>query len=244
VIRRIAIVTGTRAEYGLLKGLIRRVRDDDETELQLIVTGAHLSRDFGMTVEEIEADGLPISEKIEILDGSDCPSSVARATGRGMIGFAEAFDRTRPDLVVLLGDRYEILAAASAALFAAIPIAHIHGGETTEGAYDEAIRHSVTKMAHLHFTAAEPYRRRVIQLGEDPARVFNVGALGLDARTELEPVSREELESQLGFQFGEESLLVTFHPETIDGRSLTRSCTSRTPQGSSRSSQPASSTTR
>lgn len=214
--RRIAIVTGTRAEYGLLKGLIRRVHDAEDTELQLLVTGSHLAPEFGMTVNEIEQDGLPISERIEILLSSDSAVGVAKATALGLIGLAEAYRRLDPDLVVVLGDRYEILAAAAAALFSAIPIAHIHGGESTEGAFDEAIRHSVTKMAHLHFTAAEPYRRRVIQLGEDPARVFNFGALGLDAVAELTPIPRDELERQIGFTFGDASLLVTFHPETAE----------------------------
>ncbi|MXP10915.1 UDP-N-acetylglucosamine 2-epimerase [Pseudoblastomonas halimionae] len=212
--RRIAIVTGTRAEYGLLKRLIARVNESNDTELQLVVTAAHLSPEFGTTVREIEADGYPIAERVEMLLSSDSAVGVTKATGLGMIGFADAYARLQPDMVVVLGDRYEILAAAAAALFAGIPIAHLHGGETTEGALDEAIRHSVTKMAALHFTAAEPYRNRVIQLGEDPERVFNVGGLGIDAIAELEPMPKGELEQFIGLPFGEESLLVTFHPET------------------------------
>jgi len=217
VTRKIAIVTGTRAEYGLLKRLIGRVHDCELTELQLLVTGAHLSPEFGMTVGEIEADGFPIADRVEMLLSSDSAVGVTKATGLGMIGFADSFRRLEPDVVVLLGDRFEILGAAAAALFASIPIAHLHGGETTEGAFDEAIRHSVTKMAHLHFVAAEPYRRRVIQLGEDPERVFEVGGLGLDAIADLEALPRAELEKSLGWEFGAESLLVTYHPETIEG---------------------------
>lgn len=215
--RKIAIVTGTRAEYGLLKRLIRKVHHSDATALQLVVTGAHLSPEFGMTVKEIEADGFPIADRVEMLLSSDSAIGVTKATGLGMIGFADSFRRLEPDLVVVLGDRFEILGAAAAALFASIPIAHLHGGETTEGAFDEAIRHSVTKMAHLHFVAAAPYRRRVIQLGEAPERVFEVGGLGIDAIIDLEPMPREELEQSLGWNFGAESLLVTFHPETIEG---------------------------
>jgi len=218
VSRKIAIVTGTRAEYGLLKRLIARVHEADDTQLQLIATAAHLSPEFGTTVREIEADGFPIAERVEILLSSDSAVGVTKAAGLGMIGFADAFARLQPDVVVVLGDRFEILAASAAALFAGIPIAHLHGGETTEGAFDEAVRHSVTKMAALHFTGAEPYRNRVIQLGEDPARVFNVGGLGIDAIADLDPMPKAELEEFLGLPFGEESLLVTFHPETAGGR--------------------------
>lgn len=216
--RRIAVVTGTRAEYGLLKRLIARLHASDATELHLIVCAAHLSPEFGMTVREIEADGFPIAERIEMLLSSDSAAGVGKATGLGMIGFADTFARIRPDILVLLGDRFEILAAAVAALFAGIPIAHLSGGETTEGAFDEAVRHSVTKMAALHFTAAEPYRDRVVQLGEQPDRVFNVGGLGTDAIAELEPMPKAELEAFLGLSFGAETVLVTFHPETAGGR--------------------------
>ena len=216
--RSIAIVTGSRAEYGLLKRLISLVHADSETHLQLITAAAHLSPEFGMTVREIEADGFPIAERVELLLSSDSAVGVAKSVGLGLIGFADSFARLRPDIVVVLGDRFEILAAAAAALFAGIPIAHLHGGEVTEGAFDEAVRHAVTKMAQLHFTAAEPYRQRVIQLGEDPARVFNVGGLGLDAIAELDPVPRGELEAFIGLPFGAETLLVTFHPETAGGQ--------------------------
>lgn len=219
--RKIAIVTGTRAEFGLLTRLTTLVHRSDEVELQLVVTAAHLSPEFGMTVKEIEAAGFPIAERVEMLLSSDTAVGVTKATGLGMIGFADAFARLQPDIVVLLGDRFELLGAAAAALFAAIPIAHLHGGETTEGAFDEAVRHALTKMAHLHFVAAEPYRRRVIQLGEDPASVHTVGGLGQDAIAHLDPLSREDLETKLGLTFGEESLLVTYHPETVEGHDPT-----------------------
>lgn len=214
--RRICVVTGTRAEYGLMRGLIAGIRDAEELELQLAVTGMHLSPEFGLTWCEIEADGFPIDERVEILLSSDTPVGVSKAMGLGLIGFADAFARLKPDLVVVLGDRFEILAAASAALVAGIPIAHIHGGETTEGAFDEAIRHSVTKMSHLHFTAAAPYRDRVIQLGEAPERVFLVGGLGIDAIKGLPLLDRAELEAQLDLEFGERNLMVTFHPPTLE----------------------------
>lgn len=214
--RKVCIVTGSRAEYGLLKGVIAGVRDAPELSLQLAVTGMHLSPEFGLTWREIEADGFRIDERVEMLLSSDSAAGTAKSTGLGLIGFADAFDRLKPDLVVLLGDRFEILAAATAALFAGIPVAHIHGGETTEGAYDEAIRHSITKMAQLHFVAAEPYRRRVIQLGEAPERVFLVGALGVDAIRHVELLDRAALEESLDFPLGEKSLLVTFHPPTLE----------------------------
>lgn len=214
--RRICFVTGTRAEYGLLRGVIAGVRDADDLELQIIATAAHLSPEFGLTYREIEADNFAIDERVEILLSSDTPIGTSKAMGLGMIGFAESFARLRPDLIVLLGDRFEILAAATAALTAGIPIAHIHGGETTEGAIDEAIRHAVTKMSHLHFVAAAPYRDRVIQLGEAPERVFLVGGLGIDAIHRLPLLDRAEVEAALDFSLGADSLLVTFHPPTLD----------------------------
>lgn len=214
--RRICVVTGTRAEYGLMRGLIAGLRDAPEFELQLVATGMHLSPEFGLTWREIAADGFAIDERVEILLSSDSAVGVSKAMGLGMIGFAEAFARLRPDLLIVLGDRFEILAAASAALVAGIPIAHIHGGETTEGAFDEAIRHSVTKMSHLHFVAAAPYRDRVIQLGEAPERVFLVGGLGIDAIKNAPLLDRAELETQLDLEFGERNLLVTFHPPTLN----------------------------
>jgi UDP-hydrolysing UDP-N-acetyl-D-glucosamine 2-epimerase len=217
VSRKICFVTGTRAEYGLLRGLIAGVRDDAALDLQLVATGMHLSPEFGLTGGEIEGDGFAIDERVEMLLSSDTAVGVAKAIGLGLIGFADTFARLQPDLLVVLGDRFEILAAATAALVAGIPIAHIHGGETTEGAFDEAIRHSLTKMSHLHFVAAEPYRNRVIQLGEAPERVFLVGGLGIDAIHRLHLMSKEELEQSLSFELRERNLLVTFHPPTIEG---------------------------
>jgi len=214
--RKIAVATGTRAEYGLLRPLIERLHASEETELQLVVTGMHLSPEFGLTFRQIEEDGFEITRKVESLLSSDTPSGIGKSTGLGLIGFADALADLRPDLLVLLGDRFEILAAAIAALYARIPVAHIHGGETTEGAFDEGIRHAITKMAHLHFVAAEAYRRRVIQLGEDPERVFQVGALAIDGIRETKLLGRQELESDLGFDFGAKTLLITFHPVTLE----------------------------
>lgn len=214
--RKICIVTGSRAEYGLLRSVIKGVQTASDLELQLVVTGMHLSAEFGSTWREIERDGVPFAARVEMLLGSDTAVGVAKSTGLGLIGFADAFARLRPDIVLLLGDRFEILAAATAALLAAIPIAHLHGGETTEGAFDEAIRHAVTKMAHLHFVAARPYRDRVIQLGETPERVFEVGGLGVDAIDHLDRMSRAELEQDLGLALGARSLVVTYHPVTLE----------------------------
>ncbi|WP_404712384.1 UDP-N-acetylglucosamine 2-epimerase [Sphingomonas sp. MMS24-J13] len=214
--RRICIVTGTRAEYGLLRNVIAGIRDADDCLLQIVVTAAHLSPEFGLTYREIEADGFTINERVEILLSSDTAVGVSKAMGLGMIGFAEAFSRLEPDVIVVLGDRFEILAAAAAALIAGIPIAHIHGGETTEGAFDESIRHAVTKMSHLHFVAATPYRDRVIQLGENPAHVFLVGGLGIDAIRRTSLLGRTALEEAIDFQLGARNLLVTFHPPTLE----------------------------
>lgn len=215
--RKIAVVTGSRAEYGLLYWLMKEIEADEELQLQIIVTGMHLAPEFGWTYRLIEEDGFTIDAKVEMLLASDTPVAVTKSIGLATIGFADAFDRLRPDVVVVLGDRYEILAAAQAALVARIPLAHIHGGETTEGAIDEAIRHSVTKMAHLHFTAADPYRLRLIQLGEAPERVFNFGAIGLDHLVKTQLLKRTELESELNFSLGNPSFLVTYHPATLSG---------------------------
>ena len=217
--RRICIVTGSRAEYGLLRPVIDGVLADPALELQLVATGMHLSSEFGSTWREIEGDGIPIAARVEMLLGSDTAVGVTKSTGLGMIGFADAFARLDPNIVVLLGDRFEILAAATAALLAAIPVAHLHGGEITEGAFDEAIRHAVTKMAQLHFVAARPYRDRVIQLGEAPERVFEVGGLGVDAIGRIARMSRDELEADLGVDLAQRSLLITFHPVTLDAGS-------------------------
>lgn len=213
--RKICVVTGSRAEYGLLSGLLREIQADPDLELQLLVTGMHLSPEFGLTYREIEADGFPITDKIEMLLSADTPTAIAKSVGLATIGLAESYARLQPDIIVLLGDRYEILAAAQAALFARLPIAHLHGGERTEGAMDEAIRHAITKMAHLHFVAAEPYRRRVIQLGEEPERVFNFGAPGLDNIRQLKLLERKPLERELDFSFSAVNFLVTYHPVTL-----------------------------
>ena len=179
--RKICIVTGTRAEYGLLFWLFKSIKDDPKLELQIIVTGMHLSPEFGLTYREIEKDGFMINKKVEMLISADTSSSISKSTGLGLIGFADAYVDLQPDMVVVLGDRYELLAASTAALFARIPIAHMGGGETTEGAFDETIRHSITKMSWWHFVATDEYEKRVVQLGEDPKRVLNVGGLGVDA---------------------------------------------------------------
>jgi GDP/UDP-N,N'-diacetylbacillosamine 2-epimerase (hydrolysing) len=214
--RKICVVTGTRAEYGLLRCVMEGVRHSPALQLQLVATGAHLSPEFGLTYREIEADGFPIDAKVEMLMSSDTSVGLAKSMGIGLASFGEALDRLRPDMMLVLGDRFEVFAAAAAATVARVPIAHLHGGETSEGAYDEAFRHSVTKMAHLHFVAAEEYRKRVVQLGEDPERVFLVGGLGVDALKKLELLDRPELERALGFELGKRNLLVTFHPATLE----------------------------
>ena len=214
--RKICIVTGTRAEYGLLYWMMKEIQEDPDLELQIIATGMHLSPEFGLTYKQIEKDGFKIEKKIEMLLSSDTPVGISKSMGLGMIGFAEAYDELLPDITVLLGDRFEILSAVAAAMIARIPIAHLHGGEVTEGAFDEAIRHSVTKMAHIHFTAAEEYRKRVIQLGEDPKSVFNVGGLGIDNIKRLKLLNRDDLEDAIKFELGQKNLLVTFHPVTLE----------------------------
>lgn len=213
--RRICFVTGTRAEYGLLYWLMKDIEADPDLDLQLIVTGSHLETVFGETVRDIENDGFAIDQRVPLGISGDSPQDVASAMARGLSGISEAFSRLRPDVIVLLGDRYEILAAAEAALLARLPVAHIHGGELTEGAIDDAMRHAITKMSHLHFTAAEEYRRRVIQMGEAPDAVFNVGAIGLDNIKRLELHDRDKLSEVLEFQLGKPFFLVTYHPETL-----------------------------
>lgn len=214
--RKICVVTGTRAEYGLLYWLMKEIDEDPDLSLQIVVTGMHLSPEFGLTYQVIEKDGFKIDEKVEMLLSSDTPVGIAKSMGVATMGFAEAFERLRPDLLVVLGDRYEILTAAQAAMVARIPIAHIHGGETTEGLIDEAIRHSVTKMAHLHFVAAEPYRKRVIQLGEHPGRVWNVGATAIDNIHRLKLMEKEEFENSIHFHLRRKTFLVTYHPVTLN----------------------------
>jgi GDP/UDP-N,N'-diacetylbacillosamine 2-epimerase (hydrolysing) len=215
-IRKICIITGTRAEYGLLYWLMKEVQASSKLELQIIATGMHLSPEFGLTYQQIEKDGFSINKKVEMLLSSDSEVGVTKSMGVGLIGFADALHELKPDLLVVLGDRFEIFSAASAAMIAKIPVVHLHGGEATEGAFDESIRHSITKMSHLHFTATEEYRRRVIQLGEQPDRVFNVGAAGIDNIKRLKLLSKQEFEQSINFKLGKKNLLVTFHPVTLE----------------------------
>lgn len=214
--RRICVITGTRAEYGLLRGLLDGLRADPVFELQIVATGMHLSPEFGLTYREIEADGFRIDRKVEILLSSDTAVGVGTSTGLAVIRFTATLDELRPHLVLLLGDRFEILAAATAALIAGVPIAHVHGGEITEGAVDDAIRHAITKMSHLHFVAVEAYRQRVIQLGEQPERVHCVGGLGVDAIARVQRLDRTALVAEMGHDFMARNLLITFHPETLN----------------------------
>lgn len=214
--RKICVVTGSRAEYGLLRWVMEGIRETPELELQIIATGMHLSPEFGLTYREIEKDSFLIDHKVEMLLSSDTPSGLAKSMGLGLIGFGDALQQFKPDLIMLLGDRFEIFSAAAAAMVARIPVAHLHGGETTEGAFDEAIRHSITKMSHLHFAATEAYRNRIVQLGENPEYVFNVGATGVDNIKKLNLLDREALEAELDFKLGARNLLVTFHPVTLE----------------------------
>jgi GDP/UDP-N,N'-diacetylbacillosamine 2-epimerase (hydrolysing) len=213
--RKICVVTGTRAEYGLLYWLIKEIEADKDLELQIIVTGMHLSPEFGLTYKTIEKE-FKIDKKIEMLLSSDTAIGISKSMGLAQIGFAEAYEELKPDMVVVLGDRYEIFSAVSAAMIARIPIAHLHGGEATEGAFDEAIRHSITKMSHLHFTATKEYRNRVIQLGEHPSRVFNVGGMGIENIKRLKLLSREEFEKSIDFKLNKKNILLTFHPVTLE----------------------------
>jgi len=214
--RKICVITGARAEYGLLRWVMQGIKDDPELTLQVIATGMHLSPEFGLTYQVIEQDGFQIDRKVEMLTSSDTAVGIAKSIGLGMIGFADALHELQPDLIVVLGDRFEIFSAVSAALVACIPVAHLHGGETTEGAFDEVIRHSITKMSQLHFVAAESYRKRVIQLGEQSSSVFLVGGLGIDNIRNLKLLTRPALEASLNFKLGVKNLLITFHPVTLE----------------------------
>ena len=213
--RKICVVTGTRAEYGLLYWLMKEIEADKELQLQLIVTGMHLSPEFGLTYKEIEKE-FKIDKKIEMLLSSDTSIGISKSMGLAQISFAEAYEELKPDIVVVLGDRYEIFSATSAAMIAKIPVAHLHGGETTEGAFDESIRHSITKMSHLHFTATEEYKNRVIQLGEHPSRVFDVGGMGIENIKRLKLLTRDEFEKSIEFKLNKKNILVTFHPVTLE----------------------------
>lgn len=218
--KRIGIMTGTRAEYGLLKSLMQEINKDNDLELYLIVSGMHLSPEFGMTYKEIEEDGFEINAKVEMLLSSDSPAGISKSIGLGVIGFADEFQRADLDMLILLGDRYEALSAAICALVMRIPIAHLHGGELTEGAIDEGIRHSITKMSYLHFTSTEQYRSRVIQLGENPERVFYVGALGVENIKKINLMTKEELEKSIHFEIDENTVVVTYHPVTLENNTV------------------------
>ncbi len=213
--KRVAVFTGTRAEYGLLFWLLKDIQDDSELQLQLLVSGMHLSPEFGETYKQIENDGFNIDEKIEMLLSSDSAVGTAKSIGLGVLGFADALARLKPDVIVILGDRFEALAAAQTAMILRIPIFHLHGGEITEGAYDDAIRHAITKLSYLHGTSTEQYRQRVIQLGEHPSRVKNVGAIGLDHLIRSEFMSVGELGQSLNFALTQPYFLVTYHPVTL-----------------------------
>lgn len=222
--RKICVITGSRAEYGLLSGLMSAIQGDADLQLQVIATNMHLSPEFGLTYKEIEQDGFFIDKKVEMLLSSDTSNATTKSVGLATIGFADAYEDLQPDLIVVLGDRFEILSAVSAALFYKIPVAHLHGGEITEGAYDDCIRHAITKMSHLHFTATEAYRNRVIQLGEQPDRVFSVGAIGVENIKRTPLLSKEELERSIDFQLGDNVLLVTFHPVTLEHATAEQQC--------------------
>ena len=219
--RKICVITGTRADYGLLRWIMQGIKAQPELTLQVIATGMHLSPEFGLTYREIEQDGFQIDRKVEMLTSSDTAVGIAKSMGLGLIGFADALNEMKPDIIIVLGDRFEIFSAVAAALVARIPIAHVHGGEVTEGVIDEAIRHSITKMSHLHFVATDEYRKRVIQLGESPERVFMVGGLGIDNIKHLKLLDRAELEASLDFKLGKKNLLITFHPVTLETATAT-----------------------
>lgn len=214
--KKISILTATRAEYGLLKPIIKKLKEVTNFDVRLVVTGAHLSPEFGLTYKEIEQDGIQIDEKIEILLSADTPSSITKSMGLAMISFADYFSKLNPDLLIVLGDRYETLAVCCAAMNQRIPIAHLYGGETTEGAVDESIRHAITKLSYLHFTSTEEYRRRVIQLGEQPDRVFCVGAIGIENILNEKLMSKSELEISIDFKLDKSYAVITFHPVTLE----------------------------
>jgi GDP/UDP-N,N'-diacetylbacillosamine 2-epimerase (hydrolysing) len=214
--RKICVITGTRAEYGLLYWTMKGLQSDAEIDLSICVTGMHLSPEFGLTYKKILEDGFYITEKVETLLSSDTSVGIAKSIGLGIISFSEVFERIQPDLILVLGDRFEIFAACSAAMVSRIPIAHCHGGEATEGLIDEAIRHSITKMAHIHFTSTEEFKKRVIQLGEQPKNVYNVGALGIENINKLKLLDKNEFEDSINFELKRVNFLVTFHPVTLD----------------------------
>ncbi len=213
--RKVCVVTGSRAEYGLLYWLMKKVDTENELQLQIIVTGMHLSSEFGLTYKEIQKD-FKINKKINLLLYSDTHVDISKSMGLAQISFAKAYDELKPDIIVVLGDRFEIFSAVSAALIARIPVAHLHGGESTEGAYDESLRHSITKMSHLHFTATDTYKKRVIQLGEDAKKVFNVGGMGIENIKKYKFLSKNEFENSIKRKLFSKNILVAFHPVTLE----------------------------
>lgn len=214
--KKICVVTATRAEYGLLRGVLHHIQNDPELELCLIVTGTHLIPEFGYTVREIEHDGFPIAEKISLEMRADTPEDVSRIMGQAFLAFSDVYLRHKPDFLIVLGDRYELIPICFCAVNSGVPIAHISGGETTEGAVDEVVRHCVTKMSYLHFPGCETYRKRIIQLGEAPERVFNFGDPGVENARKMPPLPREELSDSIGFSLMEPYFSVTFHPVTME----------------------------
>ena len=215
--KKICVVTGTRAEYGLLYWLLKKIKENNSTELQLVVTGAHLSKDFGFTKNEILKDGFKISREIDIILSSDSASSITKSLGLAFLGFADALKELKPDIMILLGDRYELLAAAYSATIANIPIAHFHGGELSEGSSDEPTRHSITKMSHIHFVSTPQYKKRVIQLGENPKSVFMIGAMGIENINKLNLLTKIYFEKSINFKLAKKNILITYHPVTFEG---------------------------
>lgn len=214
--KKISVLTATRAEYGLLRPIVEKLNQVSNFDVRVVVTGTHLSPEFGLTFKEIEQDGITIDEKIEIILSADTPSAISKSMGLAMISFADYFERIKPDLLVVLGDRYETLAVATVAMNQRIPIVHLYGGEITEGAVDESIRHAITKLSYLHFTSTEEYRNRVIQLGENPERVFCVGAIGIENILKEKLLSKSELEEAIGYKLDKSYAMVTFHPVTLE----------------------------
>lgn len=213
--RKICVVTGTRAEYGLLSRLMQMIKDCSETKLQIIATNMHLQPEFGNTYKEIEDDGFVISKKVPMSKSEDTQKALVKSMGEELLGMADALEELRPDLLIILGDRYEMLMVASAALIFKIPVAHLYGGEITEGAFDDSIRHAITKMSHLHFTSTQKYRQRVVQLGENPDRVFHVGSIGVDNIKKVSLLKKQEIETSLGFGIDRDTVLATYHPITL-----------------------------
>lgn len=213
--KKVLVVTGTRAEYGLLYWTMKEIQNENELELQLVVTGNHLVKDYGYTVEQIKKDGFKIDEEIDMILNSEKKSSIVKSMGIELIQMSQCFDRLKPDVLLILGDRYEIFIAATCAMMMNIPIAHMNGGESTEGAVDEQIRHAITKMAHIHFPGAEFYKKTILQLGEEPWRVYNVGQAGIENIKKFELLEKNELENELKISFDKLIFLITYHPETL-----------------------------